>query len=75
VNAVPSGQTFKKFTLTLDGTTCRIYINGTEVDTEVDQGNGVFSNNSNTLSSSYAYLPNNITRNNNPPTPSEHIWI
>lgn len=65
VNAVPSGHALKKFTLTLDGALCRIYIDGTEVDTEVDQGNGVFSNNGGTLSSSYAYVPNNITRTNN----------
>ena len=65
VDAVPSGHVLKKFTLTLDGTTCRIYINGTEVDTEVDAGNGFFTNNANSLSSSYAYLPNNVTRTNN----------
>lgn len=65
VNAVPSGHALKKFTLTLDGTTCRIYINGTEVDTEVDAGNGIFTNDANSLSSSYAYLPNNVTRTNN----------
>lgn len=65
VNAVPSGHALKKFTLTLDGTTCRIYIDGLEVDTEVDAGNSSFVNNSNGLSSSYAYLPNDVTRTNN----------
>jgi hypothetical protein len=31
----------------------------------VDAGNGFFTNNGSSLSSSYAYLPNNVTRNNN----------
>lgn len=65
VSAIPANHALKKFTLTLDGTTCRIYVNGVEVDTEVDAGNGSFVNSSGNLSSSYAFLPNNITRTNN----------
>lgn len=69
VNALTS-NTFKKYVITLDGSNCRIYVNGSEVNTIVDgpAGNSAFDSfydNPSTLSSSYPYLPNDVNRTEN----------
>lgn len=75
VNAI-TVSTFKKYVITLDGSTCHIYINGVEVNTVVDGyaklaaggGNSSFDNfydNPSALGSTYVKLPNNTTRANN----------
>jgi len=75
VNAIPSSTTLKKFTVTLDGSVCKIYIDGVQVNTVVDgpmKGtvagqNSTYDNfyDDAALSSPYTSLPANITRNNN----------
>lgn len=70
VNAIPANASSKKFTVTLDGSVCRIYIDGAEVETEVDYvfGSGYFdnfTNNPNMMGSRYEVLPRNVTRTNN----------
>lgn len=77
VNAIAS-STFKKYVITLDGSECRMYVNGTEVNTVIDgpakaiatnnpsnSGFDSFYDAPSTLSSNYAFLPNNVTRTKN----------
>jgi uncharacterized repeat protein (TIGR02543 family) len=54
---------FAKYVITLDGTTCRMYKNGVEIDTRV--GLTYFPDNSASLGSSYPNLPLNVTRTQN----------
>ncbi|WP_114128453.1 InlB B-repeat-containing protein [Aurantimicrobium sp. MWH-Uga1] len=54
---------FAKFVITLDGSKCRMYKNGAEIDTAVGQVS--FFNDSNDLGSTYTSLPLNVIRNNN----------
>ncbi len=70
VNAIPENAPSKKFTVTLDGTVCRIFIDGIEVETEVDHifGSGyfdTFTNNPSMKGSRYEILPRNISRTKN----------
>ena len=62
-------NTFRKYVITLDGDFCRIYVNGTEVNTVVDgpAGNTSFDNfvDGQDLKSNFPDLPNNVTRTNN----------
>ncbi|WP_172418271.1 InlB B-repeat-containing protein [Aurantimicrobium minutum] len=54
---------FAKFVITLDGSKCRMYKNGAEIDTAVGQVS--FFNDSNDLGSTYTSLPLNVTRTKN----------
>lgn len=76
VNAIVA-NTFRKYVITLDGTRCRMYINGVEVNTVVDgpasttlppgtSGSfDVFRDDAANLGSPYPDLPNTVTRVNN----------
>lgn len=54
---------FAKFVITLDGSKCRMYKNGSEINTAV--GVMSFFNDPNDLGSTYNSLPLNVTRSNN----------
>lgn len=54
---------FAKYVITLDGTTCRMYKNGVEIDTRV--GSTFFPDNPASLGSSYPNLPLNVNRTQN----------
>lgn len=56
-------NTFAKWVITLDGTTCRMYKDGVEVDTEVGQVS--MTNDPSSLGSAYPSLPLNVTRTKN----------
>ena len=56
-------DTFAKWVITLDGTTCRMYKDGVEVDTEV--GQVTMTNDGSSLGSAYPSLPININRTRN----------
>ena len=58
------GNQFDKWVITLDGTTCRIYRNGTQVNTErINTVGSTLTGPS--LGVAYPYLPRNVARNNN----------
>jgi uncharacterized repeat protein (TIGR02543 family) len=54
---------FAKWVITLDGTSCRMYKNGVQVDTRVGQGAGTYSTAA--LGSTYTFLPNSVSRADN----------
>lgn len=62
-------DTFSKYVITMDGTVCRIYKNGTEVNTKVGNWNWTpqYVDDPNSLASAYPFLPVdiNVTRTNN----------
>lgn len=65
----PSGflvaNTFAKYVITMDGSKCRMYKNGTEVQTQVGDGGSSYSYSTATYGSTYNFLPNNVTRTKN----------
>lgn len=68
VNAIPASTTLKKFTFTLDGTKCRIYIDGVEQNTAISTTPPAFltfTDDPSTLSSPYAFVPNPVERTKN----------
>ena len=58
-------NTFAKYVITMDGSTCRIYKNGVEVQTRVGNGASAGSYSSAASGSTYAFLPQNVSRANN----------
>lgn len=63
--ALPTDSSFHKYVVTLDGSKCRMYKDGIEIQTRV--GNGWSSGNYSAaaLGSNYPYLPDNVTRTQN----------
>lgn len=65
----PSGflvaNTFAKYVITMDGSKCRMYKNGTEVQTQVGYGASSGGYSTATYGSTYNFLPNNVTRTQN----------
>ena len=58
-------NTFAKYAITLDGSKCRMYKNGVELQTRVGQCYSAFTCSTATLGSTYTYLPRTITRTRN----------
>lgn len=56
---------FAKYVITLDGTTCRMYKNGVELQTRVGLCFNEFVCSTAALGSSYNFLPNNVNRTKN----------
>ena len=56
---------FAKYVITMDGSKCRMYKNGVEIQTRVGDGGSSGSYSTAALGSTYSFLPKNVTRQNN----------